>query len=238
MARVFAEAGLIDPKGWIGVFAVGAFRPADRSSPPRRPSGAALLEGLLDPAYRGQVVFGGWRREGVQRYGQFNKFFLLSMARAFGPSGLTRLLANVPGLLHSAQMPGWRERILLPAVSYVLPWSLADICPRRAETQVICRRMARLAYPLWLTAKTADRRRLDPLIRHFHGAELADYLNDNRYPPLCPEVSPTLPRDATFQWLGWDYLRHPSTAKDIQTACRLFDARQAAFAPAESPPCG
>jgi len=236
VASVFAE--LVDPKGWIGVFAAAPYvLLVDR----RRLGGLPVPRrwaDLLDPLYRGQVVFGGWRREGQQRYGQYSKFFLLSILRLFGADGLARLLANVPGLLHSAQMPRMAGTDSSPGGIYVLPWSLADICPRRSETEVVWPEEGALAYPLWLTVKSAERQRLAPLVGHFHGGELADYLNDNRYPALCPQAASILPDGAGFHWLGWDYLRHRATARDIQAACGLFEDRQRDFLPAELRRCG
>ena len=183
---------------------------------------------LMDPLYRDQVVFGGWRRDEDSRYSQFNTFFLLAMAKEFGLDGLTRLMANVPSLLHSAQMPRLAGTESSPGGIYVLPWSLADMCPRRTHTEVVWPEDGALAYPLWLTVKESQRRRLDVLLRYFHGGELAAYLNQNRYPALCPDQAPQLPAGAGFKWLGWDFLRHRATAGMVRAACRVFqDAMEA-----------
>lgn len=228
VASVFAESGLIDPQGWVGVFAVAPFvllidhRRLNGLPAPR------CWADLMNPIYDGQVVFGGWCRDGERRYSQFNKFFLLAMAQEFGLDGVARLVANVPSLLHSAQMPRLAGTDASPGGIYVLPWSLADMCPRRSHTQVVWPDDGALAYPLWLTVKASHRAALDPLIRYFHGAELGRYLNQNRYPALCPEASPAVPVGAKFKWLGWDYVRHPATAAVIQAACRVFHEAQEA----------
>jgi ABC-type Fe3+ transport system substrate-binding protein len=229
VASVFADCGLIDPKGWIGVYAVAPFgflidhQKLNGLPAPRR------WADLADPAYRGQVIFGGWRRGGEGRWSEVNKFFLLNMAREFGLDGLARILRNVPTLLHSAQMPRLAGADASPGGIYILPWSLADICPRRAHTKVVWPEDGALAYPLWLTTKVARRVRLDPLLRHFHGAELARYLGQNRYPALCPDLAPALPEGARLKWLGWDFLRHRSTAQLIKAASRMFHESQDRF---------
>lgn len=227
-APVFADCGLFDPKGWIGVFAVAPFvllidrQRLDGLPVPRR------WADLADPIYRGQVVFGGWRREGDAHWSQVSKFFLLAMLRLLGQKGLTDIIANVPQLLHSAQMPRVAGTGMSPGGIYVLPWSLADICPRRTHTEVVWPEEGALAYPLWLTVQSAHQDRLGFLIDHFYGAALGRYLSANRYPALCPELAPDLPVGARLSWLGWDYLRHRSTADDIRQACRLFADAQAA----------
>jgi ABC-type Fe3+ transport system substrate-binding protein len=222
IAPAFSECGLIDPTGSIGVFAIAPFvflvdrQRLDGLPVPRRWSD------LADPIYRDQVVFGGWRRDSAHPWSQFNKFFLLSMLRELGPAGLTQLVRNVPKLLHSTQMPRLAGTDSSPGGIYVLPWSLADICPRRAHTEVVWPNDGALAYPLWLTVQRAFRTRLSELVDHFHGATLGHYLNDNRYPALCPDLLPQLPEGARLKWLGWDYVRHRSTARDIQAACQIF----------------
>ncbi|MBI5132673.1 MAG: ABC transporter substrate-binding protein [Rhodopseudomonas palustris] len=222
VASAFSDCGLIDPQGWIGVFAVAPFvllidRQRLNGLPvPRR------WADLADPMYRDQIVFGGWRREGEACWSQFSKFFLLAMLRLLGPKGLAQIVANVPQLMHSAQMPRIAGTGMSPGGIYVLPWSLADICPRRSHTEVVWPQEGALAYPLWLTVQQAHRERLGFLVDHFYGAELGRYLSDNRYPSLCAEVGQVMPPGARLNWLGWDYLRHRSTAEDVRFASRTF----------------
>lgn len=236
-APVFADCGLIDDKGWIGVFAVAPFvLLIDRQRLDGRPVPRRWAD-LADPIYRDQVVFGGWRREGTQRWTSYNKFFPLAMARLLGWERFTQVMRNVPGLMHSAQMPRLAGTDVSLGGVYVLPWALADICPRRKVTEVVWPEDGALAYPLWLTAQARHRARLSPLIDHFHGAALGRYLNDNRYPALCPELPPTLPPGARLSWLGWDYIRHRSAAGDIKRACRIFLDAQDERRPSEMRPC-
>ncbi|ADP69786.1 hypothetical protein Rvan_0504 [Rhodomicrobium vannielii ATCC 17100] len=239
VADVFADCGLVDPKGFIGVYAVAPFvllidRTQIGSLPvPRR------WADLMEPDYRGQVVFGGWKREDQRRYSAYNKFFLLAMAKEFGLDGVRRLVANVPGLMHSAQMPRLAGTDASMGGIYVLPWSMADMCPRRDRTQVVWPEDGALAYPLWLTVKAARANAVAPLVDYFHGDALARTLNANRYPALAPGVAPRLPPGARFKWIGWDFVRHRSTGEVIKAACRAFEAAQDAAAAArkEFLPC-
>ncbi|MDR3518133.1 MAG: ABC transporter substrate-binding protein [Azospirillaceae bacterium] len=221
-AAVFTDCGLVDPCGWIGVFAVAPFvllidhRRLDGLPAPRR------WADLFDPSYRGQVVFGGWRREGERCFNQFNKFFLLCIAREFGLDALARLVRNVPTLLHSAQMPRLAGTDASPGGIYVLPWLLADMCPRRTDTAVVWPEDGALAYPLWLTVKSDQHATVDPLIRYFYGAGLGQILDENHYPALNPDRPPALPPASRLKWLGWDYVRHRATAQAVKQACRTF----------------
>jgi ABC-type Fe3+ transport system substrate-binding protein len=226
LAEAFSECGLIDPQGSIGVFAVAPFvLLIDHERLGGRPVPRRWAD-LLDPIYRGQVIFSGWRRPGERYYSQYNKFFLLSIAREFGLEGVAKLLQNAPALMHSAQMPRMAGSGSSPGGIYVLPWLMADMCPRRGQTGIVWPEDGALAYPLWLTVKAEKRQALDTLVRYFHGAELGAYLNANRYPALAPGCGQGLPEGAKLKWLGWDYIRHRSTAKVVKAAGALFREAQ------------
>lgn len=236
-AAPFTDCGLIDPTGTIGVFAVAPFvmlidhRRLKDLPVPRRWSD------LTDPIYRNEVIFSGWKRETDRHYKQFNKFFLLSMAKELGLSGLKRIIDNVPSLLHSAQMPRLAGTVSSPGAIYILPWAQADMCPRREHTEIVWPEDGALAYPLWLTAKSSHRKSLNDLLTYFHGAQLGRYLNQNRYPALCSKVPSILPAGAKLNWLGWDFVRHPSTARLIQSANAIFQAAQSAKPESRVPSC-
>ncbi len=184
---------------------------------------------LANPIYRGEVVFSGWRREGARSWSSYNQFFLVSMLRLLGEDGLRRLAANVPGLMHSAQMPRHAGAASSLGAIYVLPWSLADLCPRRDVTQVVWPREGGLAYPLWLTAQAAQRERTSALQDYFFAENTARWLDHNRYPSLAPGKAAGLPQGEKLSWLGWDYLRHRSSARDIKSACAIFLESRAAI---------
>ncbi len=83
-----------------------------------------------------------------------------------------------------------------------------------------------LAYPLWLTVKTAHAARLAMLARYFHGPDLADYLDHNRYPALCPGREPAVPPGARLTWPGWEVIRDPATSRTLRAVRRCFLERE------------
>jgi ABC-type Fe3+ transport system substrate-binding protein len=178
---------------------------------------------LADPVYRGEIAMSGWRPDGARQWRSFNQFFLVAVTRLLGDDRLRGVLANLAGLTHSAQMPRLAGTANSLAAIYVLPWSLADLCPRRDRTQVVWPSEGALAFPLWMTAQTAHRDRLAPVADYFFAPATARWLDHNRYPSLAPGAS-SLPKGARLAWPGWDFLRHKSTAKEIKRIKALFHA--------------
>ena len=221
-AEAFTKAGLIDPQNWIGVYAVAPFvLLIDQKRLGARPVPQSWAD-LAHPLYHGEVVFSGWRREGDRDWSAYNQFFLVSMLRLLGADGLRALVANVPSLMHSAQMPRHAGAASSQGAIYILPWALADLCPRREVTQVVWPREGGLAYPLWLTAQTAQYEKVAPLLDYFFAPATAKWLDHNLYPSLAPAERAALPEGARLSWLGWDYLRHRSAAADVKAACAIF----------------
>ena len=236
----FTDAALIDESGSIGVYAVAPFvflidhNRLDGAPAPRR------WADLMDPVYRGKVVFSGRRREGERQYRQYNKFFLLAMAQEFGLKGLAKIVRNVPLLMHSAQMPLLAGASTSPAGVYIAPWSMADMCRRRSVTEIVWPEDGALAYPLWLTVKASHRKTVDPIVNYFYGAELGHYLNGNRYAAVTRDCTSGLPVGAKLKWPGWDYVRHPAAARMLKAACQTFTDNQvmhALFLPDELSKC-
>jgi len=223
-APVFEQAGLIDPRGWIGVYAVAPFvMLIDRARLGARNIPRSWAD-LADPAYRGDIALSGWRPDGAQQWRAFNQFFLVAIARLLGDKGLREVLANLAGLTHSAQMPRLAGSANSLAAIYVLPWALADMCPRRDRTEVVWPNEGALAFPLWMTAQAAHRDRVAPLADYFFAPETARWLDHNRYPSLAPSGGASLPEGARFAWPGWDFFRARSTASEIKRISALFHA--------------
>lgn len=223
-AAAFENAGLIDPRGWIGVYAVAPFvLLVDRARLGARKIPKNWAD-LADPVYRGDIALSGWRPEGAPQWRAFNQFFLVAVARLLGDKVLREVLANLAGLAHSAQMPRLAGTANSVAAIYVLPWALADMCPRRDRTEVLWPREGALAFPLWMTAQAAHSERVAPLADYFFSPKTARWLDHNRYPSLAPTGGATLPADARLAWPGWDFFRARATAAEIKRITALFHA--------------
>jgi ABC-type Fe3+ transport system substrate-binding protein len=220
--------GLIDPEGVFSVFAtIPLVFLIDRARLAGRPAPRRWVD-LLDPLYRDDVVFGGWRPNDRVPYQDFNEFLLLCLFEEFGADGIRAFAANVKRLLHNVRtMRNVGTGSDLTGAIAVLPWLQADLCPRRDRTEVIWPEDGALTMPIGVMVKPQCQNRLRPLIDYVGGDDLGAVLAKNRYPPVVAQVANGFPEDARLKWPGWDYVRSHDVGERTKIAARaFFDARR------------
>ncbi|THF62779.1 ABC transporter substrate-binding protein [Pseudothauera rhizosphaerae] len=218
-------AGLPDPEGVFRVFAVVPFvfliderRLRGRAAPRR-------WEDLLDPAWRDEIVFGGWRPDGESAYQDYNAYLLTALHREFGDAGLTAFAANVRHLQHNVRTASraGSNSAEVGAVA-ILPWMQAELCPRRDRTRVLWPEDGALAMPIAGLVRHGADERVRPLMDYLLDDELGAVLARNCYPPATPRLA-GLPPGARFKWPGWDYVRgHDMAERSRAAAACFFDA--------------
>ncbi len=129
---------LADPEGQFSVFAaiplvflIDLEKLGGRAAP-------RCWEDLLDPIYRDEIVFGGWRPNDRVAFQDFNEFLLLCLFERFGAGGVRAFAANVKGLLHNVKTTRLcGSNSAATGAIAVLPWLQADLCPRRDRTSIV-----------------------------------------------------------------------------------------------------
>lgn len=226
ISPLFEQAGLVDPWGQVGVYAAAPFvflidhqRLAGTQAP-------QSWQDLCDPQYRHQIVFPGWRRRGERRWSQYNAWLFLALEDLLRPLGrsLHDVFANLATLEHSAQMPRLAGSEQSPGGIFVVPWALADLCPRRHCTSVVWPAEGAFVWPLWMTLQSQHQHKMQPVLDYFSGAELAAGLTQNRYPSARFDGAEAVPMPvgAQLRWLGWDRVRHRTTSVDLKSVRRRF----------------
>lgn len=218
----FASSGLIDPSGLCRTFAAVPFvLLVDRLRLRGRPIPQTWTD-LLAPHWQKEIVFGGWRPNESVAYKDFNSYLLLFMLREFGTSGLEAFATNVSHLQHNV-----RTTTLFGTNSHhastiaVLPWLHAEMCPRRMTTCVVWPKDGALAMPIVHLVKPERQSRVAPLIDYVTGCELGRVLNRNCYPTLNVDAN-HLPLDASFRWLGWQYVYTHDLVAESHRAVHVF----------------
>lgn len=220
---IYAECGMEDPKK---NFTIAAVVPivmlVDRKKLGGLPA-PKRWDDILDPVYRRKIIFGGWRKSGNIPYSEFNTLLLFDVYKNHGSEGLKCLARNTKDLIHYVQM----SRIAgtdsgQGAAIYIMPWFLADICPRRESTAVIWPEDGALAFPIYFLAKKTELEKMKPLIDYVTGEKLGQYLADNCYPSLNPRVNYRFPSGAKLKWIGWNYIYSNNVPEEMRTAAGIF----------------
>jgi ABC-type Fe3+ transport system substrate-binding protein len=148
---------------------------------------------------------------------------LLSILQEFGVSGLLAFASNVHHLQHNVRTTtlfGTNSRNA--ATIAILPWLHADMCPRRDVTRVVWPEDGALAMPIGYLTKPERQARVAPLIDYVRGPDVARLLGRNCYPAARADVPNPMPVNASFKWLGWEYVYSHELAEESSRAARLF----------------
>ncbi|WP_051449001.1 ABC transporter substrate-binding protein [Tolumonas lignilytica] len=223
MHPAFAQSGLPDPQHIFHLFAAIPFvLLIDHEKLDGRPAPRRWAD-LLNPLYQSDIVFGGWKPDPGKPYTEFNRFLLLAIYRFFGSKGLHAFAQNVKDIQHHvviARTAGTRSP-QASAIS-ILPWMQASMCPHRAHTEIIWPDDGALTMPLACLIQPKAITSLRPLIDYFYSAQWQQFLMQACYPPVMPTWCTALPNDASFKWLGWDFVRENPMLQLSQTAATLF----------------
>ncbi|OPX42006.1 hypothetical protein CLHUN_41210 [Ruminiclostridium hungatei] len=221
--EIYRQSGIVDPLGSFTVFSVVPmvmlidYRKLGKLPVPK------CWEHLLNPVYKDNIIIGGWRKDLNSPYTESNSFLFLNLYKDYGLESIVSIAHNIKDLIHYVHM----SRIAgtdskSGAAIYIMPWFLADICPRREDTEIVWPLDGALAFPLYLLVKRDKIQKLAPLLEFLMGSKIGQYLSDNKYPPLNPQVEYCYPRGASLKWVGWDYIRSNDTVEILDNASKKF----------------
>jgi len=217
-----AAAGLADPEG---VFVTLATIPmvflVDHVALAGRPAPRRWAD-LLGPRFRGEVVFGGWRPNDRVPFTDYNSYLLLGLAEAFGPEAVRAFAASVKTLRHnvvSARTAG--SGAAGGGAVAILPWSQADLAPRRDRTEIVWPEEGAIVMPIGCFVRPGQAERLRPVLEYLTGPDLGRVLAANRYPAAFGPGA-CFPEGARLLWLGWDRVRGRDMVERARAAGRLF----------------
>lgn len=158
---------------------------------------------LLNPEYVKSIAIRG------NRDGSFCETLLLSLYKDFRNDGLARLGRNVAWGWHPSQMvkAAGSGKEDTPAIS-VMPLFFANTIKNRENVTIIWPTDGALVSPVTMLIKADKREELKYLIDFLGGPEVAAICAGAAFPAVHPEVDNHLPENATFKWIGWDYVKN------------------------------
>ena len=215
--RQLAAMGITDPDGHYSMLAMNLLvLVVDHSRLGERPVPRNWKD-LLSPEYEKTVAIRG------NRDGTFCETLLLTLHKEFGADGLARLGKNVAWGWHPSQMVkamgnGRQEG---PAIC-AMPLFFANSMGIREQVSVVWPEDGALVSPVTMLVKAEKQEELRELIDFLSGAEVAGICAGASFPALHPRVDNRLPEEATFKWIGWEYVKN----HDLK---ELISATNAAF---------
>lgn len=206
--RHLAPLGVIDPAGHYTMLAMNLLVPVvDRFRLGSRPVPRCWAD-LLDPQYRASIAIRG------NSDGTFCETLLLAILKEFGPTGLEQLGRNVSYGWHPSQMAktAGNGREEGPAIS-IMPLFFTTTIKNREQVEIVWPADGALVSPVTMLIKAEKRSELREVVDFLAGPEVARICAGALFPAVHPEVDNRLPDNATFKWIGWDYV----TGHDLKT---------------------
>ncbi|OPY70394.1 MAG: hypothetical protein A4E63_01699 [Syntrophorhabdus sp. PtaU1.Bin050] len=216
LTEPFEKAGFRDPDGWYTVYAVMPFvmlidkkKLGDLQAPRR-------WSDLLETDFRDKIIISGMED-------QVADIPLLYLYKEHGEVGLRRLAANLKTVWPAAQIARTAgSSNPSGAAVYILSWFFAKSCPRTDEASVIWPEDGAYASPLYLLVKESRMKEMAAITDYVTGPELGRKSALSCFPSLNPHVDNGLPEDASFKWLGWDYIKANDPAEAREYAHTVF----------------
>jgi ABC-type Fe3+ transport system substrate-binding protein len=201
--RHLAAMGITDPDGHYTMLAMNLLVIVVDHT---RLGGRPVPEGwqdLLNPVYAKSIAIRG------NRDGSFCETLLLSLFKDYRSAGLVSLGQNVAWGWHPSQMvkAAGSGKEDTPAIS-VMPLFFANNIKNRDNVTIVWPTDGALVSPVTMLVKTDKREELRLLLDFLSGPEVAAICAGAAFPAVHPEVDNHLPENATFKWIGWDYVKN------------------------------
>ncbi len=212
----FASAGIEDPDGWYTVYSVFPlvmlidFKKLGNLPVPRKWSD------LLSPVYRNNIITGA-------SCGEIHEDILLYLYKEHGEEALKKFAYNVKDGWHASQMAKAAGASGSEgAAIYVIPWLFARSCPRTDATSIVWPLDGALSTPAYMLVKESKARDFKMFTDFITGSFYGKKSADNYFPVLNPDVNNRLPENATFKWLGWDFIKSHSMENLKEYVVKIF----------------
>ncbi|TWH46494.1 ABC transporter substrate-binding protein [Sporomusa sp. KB1] len=156
---------------------------------------------LLKPEYERKVMINS-------RGESFSDAVLLSIYKEYGEAGIAALGRTIHSGSHSAQMIKGlaSSNTDLPPI-YIMPDFFAHTISSTSTIEIVWPEDGALVTPLFFMVKANKAEKFKELVDFLTGPQVGQICANAYFPSVHPDVSNRLPIDATFKWLGWDYIK-------------------------------
>ncbi len=158
------------------------------------------------------------------------KSVLLTLYARFGEEGVLALARNTAMQLHpslTAKLIG-SDKKERPAIS-IMPYFFAKMVPQTDDIRVVWPEDGAISAPVYIIVKSdPEFYRSDPgIVEHvvdfFTSRQMGELFTKGGFPSVHPAVDNALPKEASFQWIGWEFLEEKNSETLISQIYDLFD---------------
>jgi len=234
--RRFKDQGAFVDRAWDHLNA--AFAGYDLQDPDRHFSMLAVVPAVFlvdkDQIGEGEEIPRTWADLLVERFtsrvalpvGDFDLFngILLTLWKEFGDAGVRALARNLQQSLHPSQTAGRfaAGRGRGPTVS-VIPYFFSKMARLNPQAEVVWPSDGAIISPIFMLLRRQAPEAAATVADYFCSREVGDILAQRGLFPSChPEVDNPLPPEATFRWLGWDFVREHDLGELIPHLNQVF----------------
>ncbi len=172
-----------------------------------------------------ELLFGDWEASVSLPVGDFDLFnaILLSLGNRYGDEALRRLGKIMLDAMHPSQMvKSHRKKNRRPAVT-IMPYFFTRTVREGGTMEAVWPSDGAVLSPIFMLAKKSKAEKLQPFTDFFASRGVGEILShQGLFPSLHPEVDNNLPEDASFLWLGWDYIKSNDLSEEIARCEELF----------------
>jgi ABC-type Fe3+ transport system substrate-binding protein len=195
----FNAAGLTDPEGQYSIHAVTPYvflidkgKLGDIEPP-------ESWKDILHPRFKNNVICNGSRKN-------ISYILLFYIYRMAGLEGVRCLAGNLRDAIHAGLIARIAGRPASSAAVYIVPWFFAQVCPWTDNTAIIWPSDGAIVSPMWLMTKNTVSQEGELFIRMITGIEFGNKAASVYSPVSNAAVNNRLPKEAKFQWLGWEFV--------------------------------
>ncbi len=215
----FEKAGFKDPDGWYTIYSVVPFVMLVDHGRLGGLHAPRQWKDLLAPEMRDKIIISSTGNGAAN-------VPLLYIYKEFGEEGLFRLADNIKEIWPAAEIAKHAGSSGMPgAPVYVVSWFFARSCPRPGSVSVVWPEDGAPTSPMYLLVKKTKARDMSLITHYVTGPELGRKSSGFCLPVVNPAVNNWLPENASFKWIGWDYIRSHDIAELRQYTGTLFMSR-------------
>jgi ABC-type Fe3+ transport system substrate-binding protein len=183
------------------------------------------MNGLPVPRTWGDLLKEEYERKVVlNSYGDcFSEVLLLNTYKQFGKEGVAALGHAVHHGAHPAQMVKdiQSNKANLPPI-YVMSYFFANTISAQVEAEVVWPEDGALISPFFLMVKKDKIDESRPIIDFMMGPVVGKICADAYFPTVRPDISNRLPDNASFKWLGWDFVKEHDLGRLLEELNEMF----------------